>query len=87
MWAKAAVRCAILLFAFGAAGVGAATAQPYPARPVKLIVPFPPGGPVDVSARILAQHLPRTLGQTVVVENRAGAAGSLRFSPPRRRNG
>ena len=54
-----------------------AGAQPYPARPIKMIVPFPPGGPVDVTARILAQHLPRTLGQTVVVENRAGAAGSL----------
>jgi tripartite-type tricarboxylate transporter receptor subunit TctC len=56
-----------------------AVAQPaaYPARPVKLIVPFPPGGPVDVTARIVNQHLPRTLGQTVIVENRAGAAGAL----------
>ena len=56
-----------------------AAAQPaaYPARPVKLIVPFPPGGPVDVTARIVSQHLPRTLGQTVIVENRAGAAGAL----------
>jgi tripartite-type tricarboxylate transporter receptor subunit TctC len=42
-----------------------------------MIVPFPPGGPVDVTARILTQHLPQTLGQPVVVENRAGAAGSL----------
>jgi tripartite-type tricarboxylate transporter receptor subunit TctC len=55
----------------------AAGAQSYPARPIKMVVPFPPGGPVDVSARILGQHLPRTLGQTVVIENRAGAAGSL----------
>jgi len=54
-----------------------AAAQPYPTRPIKMIVPFPPGGPVDVAARIVAQHLPRTLGQPVVVENRAGAAGSL----------
>jgi tripartite-type tricarboxylate transporter receptor subunit TctC len=79
MWAKPALRCAILLVACacGVAAAGPAAAQSYPARPVKLIVPFPPGGPVDVSARILAQHLPRTLGQTVVVENRAGAAGSL----------
>src|SRR5262249_33692041 len=38
---------------------------------------FPPGGPVDVTARILTQHLPQTLGQPVVVESRAGAAGSL----------
>ena len=56
---------------------GAATAQPYPARPVKMIVPFPPGGPVDVAARLIAQDLPRRLGQSVIVENRAGAAGSL----------
>jgi tripartite-type tricarboxylate transporter receptor subunit TctC len=65
---------AILLLA---CAPGAAGAQSYPARPIKMVVPFPPGGPVDVSARILGQHLPRTLGQTVVIENRAGAAGSL----------
>jgi tripartite-type tricarboxylate transporter receptor subunit TctC len=67
----------ILALAVGICGLSAAIAQPYPARPIKMIVPFPPGGPVDVTARIIAQHLPRTLGQTVVVENRAGAAGSL----------
>ena len=71
------VRCAILALAFAVASVGAAIAQSYPARPIKLVVPFPPGGPVDVTARILTQQLPRALGQTVVVENRAGAAGSL----------
>jgi tripartite-type tricarboxylate transporter receptor subunit TctC len=70
---------AIVILALGAGVVAPAAAQPggYPARPVKLVVPFPPGGPVDVSARIISQHLPRTLGQTVVVENRAGAAGTL----------
>jgi tripartite-type tricarboxylate transporter receptor subunit TctC len=67
----------ILALAVGSCGLSAAIAQPYPARPIKMIVPFPPGGPVDVTARIVAQHLPRTLGQTVVVENRAGAAGAL----------
>jgi tripartite-type tricarboxylate transporter receptor subunit TctC len=67
----------ILALAVGIYGLSAAIAQPYPARPIKMIVPFPPGGPVDVTARIVAQHLPRTLGQTVVVENRAGAAGAL----------
>jgi tripartite-type tricarboxylate transporter receptor subunit TctC len=77
MWAKPALRCAILAVVCGVIAVAPAAAQSYPARPVKLVVPFPPGGPVDVSARILAQHLPRTLGQTIVVENRAGAAGSL----------
>jgi tripartite-type tricarboxylate transporter receptor subunit TctC len=56
---------------------GLAAEQSYPTRPIKMVVPFPPGGPVDISARILGQHLPRTLGQIVVIENRAGAAGSL----------
>src|SRR5438046_4003500 len=71
------VRCAGLVLAFAVASVGAAIAQSYPARPIKLVVPFPPGGPVDVTARILTQQVPRALGQTVVVENRPGAAGSL----------
>ena len=66
----------ILALALGLSA-GAAAAQPYPARPVKMIVPFPPGGPVDVAARLIAQDLPRRLGQSVIVENRAGAAGSL----------
>src|SRR5438128_2407298 len=57
--------------------ISSAVTQPYPARPIRLVVPFPPGGPVDVTCRIVGQHLPRLLGQTVVIENRAGAAGSL----------
>jgi tripartite-type tricarboxylate transporter receptor subunit TctC len=69
---------AIALLVFGAVVPAAAQPGSYPAaRPVKMVVPFPPGGPVDVTARILSQHLPRTLGQTVIVENRAGAAGAL----------
>jgi tripartite-type tricarboxylate transporter receptor subunit TctC len=69
---------AIALLVFGAVVPAAAQPASYPAaRPVKMVVPFPPGGPVDVTARILSQHLPRTLGQTVIVENRAGAAGAL----------
>src|SRR5258708_7616345 len=54
-----------------------ATAQPYPNRPVKIIVPTPAGGPVDVMARLLANALPPILGQNVIVENRAGAGNTL----------
>jgi tripartite-type tricarboxylate transporter receptor subunit TctC len=71
------VRAALLALAFGSWTTGLAAAQPYPSRPIKMIVPFTPGGPVDVAARIVSQHLPRILGQSVVIENRAGAAGSL----------
>jgi tripartite-type tricarboxylate transporter receptor subunit TctC len=54
---------------------GAASAQPYPAKPVRIVAPYPAGGPVDAIARILGQHL--ALGQNVIVENRSGAGGSL----------
>jgi tripartite-type tricarboxylate transporter receptor subunit TctC len=49
----------------------------YPNKPIKLIVPFPPGGNVDLSARILAPEMARELGQPVVVENKAGAGGTV----------
>jgi tripartite-type tricarboxylate transporter receptor subunit TctC len=77
MLSKRSLLAGLVILALGAVAVAPATAQPYPAKPVKLIVPFPPGGPVDVAARLLGQHLPRTLGATVIVENRAGAAGAL----------
>jgi tripartite-type tricarboxylate transporter receptor subunit TctC len=54
-----------------------ARAQDYPVRPVKVIVPTPPGGPVDVIARITANYLQNTLGQAFVVENRAGAGNTI----------
>jgi tripartite-type tricarboxylate transporter receptor subunit TctC len=49
-----------------------AQAQSFPSRPIKLVVPFPPGGTGDVQARIIGDHMGRTLGQPVVVENKAG---------------
>jgi tripartite-type tricarboxylate transporter receptor subunit TctC len=56
---------------------GAAVAQSYPDRPVKIIVPTPPGGPVDVIARITANYLQNALGKAFVVENRPGAGNTI----------
>jgi tripartite-type tricarboxylate transporter receptor subunit TctC len=53
-----------------------ARAQAYPTRPITLIVPFPPGGATDVGARIVAEHVSRTLGQQIVVQNVSGAGGT-----------
>jgi tripartite-type tricarboxylate transporter receptor subunit TctC len=63
--------------ALAALPAASAVAQPYPNRPVKIIVPTPAGGPVDVMARLLANALPAFLGQNVIVENRAGAGNTL----------
>jgi tripartite-type tricarboxylate transporter receptor subunit TctC len=54
-----------------------AAAQSYPARPVSMIVPFPPGGNTDIMARALQNELGKALGQTVVIVNKGGAAGSI----------
>jgi len=51
--------------------------QPYPNRPIKLIVPWPPGGGVDTAARVISQPLAERLGQPIVVENKPGVAGNL----------
>src|SRR5215472_9980770 len=70
-----------LHFAAGAASLPVvsriASAQAYPSRPITIVAPFAAGGPVDSRARILAEHMRQTLGQSVIVENVTGAAGSI----------
>ena len=53
------------------------TAQPYPAKPIHLLVAFPPGGPVDIIARLVAPKMSEILGQPIVVENKVGASGNV----------
>ena len=68
-------RCALSAVLLGLAG--AAGAQAWPAKPITMIIPFPPGGTLDTVGRMLAQKLGEQLGQSVVVDNRAGAGGAI----------
>jgi tripartite-type tricarboxylate transporter receptor subunit TctC len=54
-----------------------ATAQDYPSKPIRLVVPFPPGGPNDIIGRVVGQKMQELLGQLIIIENRPGAAGAL----------
>src|SRR5215475_12687627 len=72
------MRMAALCALLGAALLGGtASAQHYPSKPVRIIVPFPAGGPTDVVARLIGQKLSEKLGQQFVIENQSGAAGNL----------
>lgn len=65
--------------AFSAAIVTRASAQSYPDKPIKMVVPFPPGGPIDTMARLTAADLSTRLGQQVIVENRPGAGSTIGY--------
>ena len=70
-------RYARLLFVAACLLPQLASAQAFPARPVRIIVPFPAGGTTDIIARLVAQRMTETMGQAAVVENRGGAGGSI----------
>lgn len=67
------IASACLLFLYAST----AFAQPYPSRIIKLVVPYPAGGAVDIIGRLLAEHLQRELNATIIVENKAGAGGTI----------
>jgi tripartite-type tricarboxylate transporter receptor subunit TctC len=71
------IRLTLVALGLGLAAAGSAAAQSYPNRPIKLIVPFPAGGPPDVIARIVADSMSTRLGQSVVVDNRPGAGATI----------
>ena len=75
-----ALRCvlaALACFACIACIACIAHAQSYPTKPIRLVLPFPPGGGTDALARIIGPRLSESLGQTLVIDNRAGAAGNI----------
>lgn len=69
--------CAALALPLLLALATSAQAQAWPNQPIRIIVPFPPGGSVDAVTRLLAPHLQQSLGQQIIVDNRAGASGSI----------
>src|ERR1700745_3626904 len=75
---KSAIRSNIVwVLAALSAGIIAASAQSYPSRPITMIVGFPPGGPTDTLARIVADGMKDSLGQPIVIQNITGAGGTI----------
>jgi len=75
MLAKPTFLCAIVAVACAASGI--ASAQTFPNRPIRIVVGFAPAGPADVMARLIGQRLTSILGQSIVIDNRPGAGGTI----------
>src|SRR2546430_9576353 len=71
------MRRLIVALTFVLAALGSAGAQSYPTKPIRVIVPFAAGGAVDVLARLVSAKMSESVGQPVIIENRAGAAGNV----------
>jgi tripartite-type tricarboxylate transporter receptor subunit TctC len=71
------ILASILLSVAGTAFCQSAVSQAYPSKPIRILVAFPPGGPTDIIARLIAPKASETLGQPVVVENKVGASGNI----------
>ena len=73
------IRLVVLIALIGASSLASphAAAQSYPSKPIRVVVPYPPGGGADLVARVIGQQLSEAFGQQVVVENRAGAQGNI----------
>ncbi len=67
----------VLLILFAAAWSGTASSQAYPSKPLKVVLPFPPGSTVDLSARLIGTKMSERLGQPIIVDNRAGGGGFI----------
>jgi tripartite-type tricarboxylate transporter receptor subunit TctC len=73
----AAVLAAVLAASLLCPATFPAAAQNFPTKPIKIVVPFPPGGPIDSIGRLIGQHMTTSLGQNVIIENRPGAGGTV----------
>jgi tripartite-type tricarboxylate transporter receptor subunit TctC len=76
-WQSAAALAACIAVAGATLAPGTGHSQDFPSRAIRIVVPFPAGGSNDVAARIIAEHLPSVMGQTVFVENKGGANGTI----------
>ena len=76
MLTKRAFLCTAAAAGAGAVS-GVASAQTYPSKPIRIVVGFAPGGPADVMARLIGQRMTAVLGQSIVIDNRPGAGGTI----------